>query len=122
MRPAYTQLIDELKKDLNRITNYAYNQVYETLLHIATEEEKKYLESEYNQIEYERTAVELSKLILGVNDDAPTPLSTLNNSGNYNRPTTYLTTNDRVSIIQANGNYTGVEYTPQNRYQMELDL
>jgi hypothetical protein len=107
MRPAYTQLIDELKKDLNLITTYAYNQVYETLLHIATEEEKKYLESEYNQIEYERTAVDLSKLILGVNDDAPTPLSTLN------KPTTYLTT-----TVQDND----IAYTPQNRYQMELDL
>jgi cobalamin biosynthesis Co2+ chelatase CbiK len=115
MRPAYTQLIDELKKDLNRITNYTYNQVYETLLHIATEEEKKYLESEYNQIEYERTAVELSKLILGVNDDAPTPLSTLNKTITAGAITS-------LTIARDNSKYTGVEYTPQNRYQMELDL
>ena len=69
MRPAYEQIVEALKKDLNRAVSYEYREIVDKLIELGTEEEKKYLLEQYNNLMYEHTEVQLSKLILGINDN-----------------------------------------------------
>jgi len=100
MRPAYETLVAALKQDINRLDEYEWNNIAERLLMYATPPERYYLEKELNDLRYEYTTVQLSTLVLGVQDDeSPVPVG--NTPRFYGRaidsmlhPTPYIKTSD----------------------------
>jgi hypothetical protein len=115
MRPAYETLVAAIKQDINRIDDYEWTHITERLLMHATPSERFYLEKELNDLRYEYTTAQLSKLILGVRD-APEEISPVRN---FYGDTNILRT-PAMPYIPTSAATKGVNVTDPR--QMELDL